>query len=72
MCMASAPKVKEPPPPPPPPPAAPTKASEPVKRARREQQTRQRNLGGDAANQLTGPRGLMAPAHIGNPTLVGG
>ena len=74
MCMSS-PKAPAPPPPPPPPPATatpPTKANKAVKTARSQAQTRARGLQGDKSTQLTGPRGIMAPAQTAGTTLLGG
>ena len=74
MCISTA-KPSAPPPPPPPAPVAataPTKASEPVRKARSQSVKNSRSKAGDAATQLTGPRGLMAPANTANTTLLGG
>ena len=70
MCMSSS-SPKAPPPPPPPPPEPAKKADPAVKRARSESQKKSRSMAGDAATQLTGPRGLMAPANTANKTLLG-
>jgi hypothetical protein len=70
MCV-SAPKMEAPPPPPPAPKPA-KKANESVRRARSQSQKRSRAAGGDASTQLTGPRGLMAPANTANATLLSG
>jgi len=70
MCLSS-PKTPAPPPLPPPAPAPATKADPAVKRARTESQKKSRSMSGDAATQLTGPRGLMAPANTANKTLLG-
>lgn len=67
----SSPKMSAPPPPPPPPQAA-KKAGASVRRARSESQTKSRSMAGDASTQLTGPRGLMAPAKTATTTLMGG
>jgi len=70
MCMSS-PKPKAPPPPPPPV-EAPKKANESVRRARDETKKKARSMAGDAASQITGPRGLMQTANTANKTLLGG
>lgn len=72
MCMSSAPKAVAPPPPPPPPAPEPKKADDAIKRARKDAQTKARGLQGDRSTQLTGPRGLMAPATTATSTLLGG
>jgi len=70
MCMSSsAPKAPLPPPPAPEPAK---KASDAVRTARSESQKKSRSMRGDAASQLTGPRGLMSPANTANTTLLGG
>jgi hypothetical protein len=71
MCISSKPKRQAPPPPPPPPPKAPQKASESVRRSRDENKRKFRNLSGDASTQITGPRGLMAPAATAGTSLLG-
>lgn len=75
MCGSSIfkkPKPPAPPPPPPKPKEPATKADESVRRARDEQQLKQRNLAGDRSTLMTGPRGLMAQANTETSTLLGG
>lgn len=71
MCM-STPKAPSVPAVPPPAPEPAEKASESVRIAREESKKKSRAAQGDAASQLTGPRGLMAPANTANSTLLGG
>lgn len=72
MCTSKPKRPAPPPPPPPPPPEAPKKASESVQRKRDDNARKYRGLAGDAKTQLTGPRGLMAPAATAGTTLLGG
>lgn len=69
MCMSSKPPSAPAPPPPPPAPAK--KADASVRRARDESKRKSRGMQGDAATQLTGPRGLMAEAKTGSTLLSG-
>jgi hypothetical protein len=74
MCMSSSPpampKPLPPPPPPPPPPEVAKQATPQVKAAKRETDTRQRNLQGAKSTQLTGPRGIMAPVDTATTGLL--